>query len=188
METNIWIEILKLLGPSTIVGIIVGYVFNRKLEKTRAFSKVNEVYLTSVVTGINEFIGSFKMVLEKLNEVDQKFRSHSEIDKETFEDIQNVINNYRAVVRTHRVYLAPFLPFGNSYEDAGMNQIINILSSIEILHQGSKFGASLSELDRRDIVAIFLRSTEKLNERYASMAVKAEKVLSDIHHARPIMK
>ncbi len=58
-----WIEIAKLLLSSAITTVVLGFIFNKKIERHKMFLKVGEQYLSSLIIGLNAFMADFKALI-----------------------------------------------------------------------------------------------------------------------------
>src|SRR5712691_10651214 len=58
-----WIEIAKLLLSSAITTVVLGFIFNKKIERHKMFLKVGEQYLSSMIIGLNAFMADFKALI-----------------------------------------------------------------------------------------------------------------------------
>lgn len=72
-----WIEILKILAPSAITTVILGYWFNKKLEEQKIFFNItleerkmflrmNEPFLNSLITGLQLLMNDYKAIILKV--------------------------------------------------------------------------------------------------------------------------
>jgi hypothetical protein len=121
----ILIEVIKVVITSAVTSLVLSYFFNKKLEEQKTLLKVSEKYMTSLIEGINDFIGAFKAVVIKLDEIEAQLDSDS-INEESVKDFRNLAREYTEKVRQHRIYLVPLIPFGGSYKEVCFQTIMHL--------------------------------------------------------------
>lgn len=172
-----WMGIIKILAPSAITAIVLGYIFNRRLEKYKMLLKVNETYIASLIDGLNEFMGDFKAVVEKSIELETQVKAN-DTNKKTLEEFLELSEKYKVTLKGHRVYLAPLIPFGYSGSDVGIQAVVAMNLFIEsIVRKDIQF----SESNKKALFA----SINELNRAYRITSSNANKVLNKVQVGKP---
>jgi hypothetical protein len=173
-----WTEIIKILAPSAITAIILGYVFNKRLEKYKSLLKVNETYITSLLEGLNKFMGDFRTIVEKSIELETQLRSN-DIKRETLKEFSELSKNYNETLKGHRIYLTPLIPFGYSGRDVGIQAITAL--SLFCARSLREDGMRINEADKEDLLA----AINDLKRGYSITSSNANKVLKWVHVGKP---
>jgi len=125
-----WIEVLKILATSAVIAAILSFVFNKKLQKQKMLLNVNEQYLSSLIAGLNEFLGSFKSVLVKAEEIGSDL-SEGTFKKQRVDEFIERVDHYSKTISAHRVYLQPLIPFGESDSDVGLYTLRRLTRTLQ---------------------------------------------------------
>src|SRR2546430_12528315 len=114
-----WIEIAKLLLSSAITTVVLAFIFNKKIERHKMFLKVGEQYLSALLIGLNAFMTDFKAVVTKVEEIEIELRNNT-FSTQSENEFTQTLQKFNETIKGHRIYLAPFIPFGLSNEDIGI--------------------------------------------------------------------
>lgn len=178
-------EIVKLLLSSAVTAAFLSYIFNRKLEKYKTFSKVNEEYISAVLKGLNFFLKDLKIMIEITKKHRDEIKSE-EISDETIHELISAIRSYVATVQTHRIYLVPIIPIGGSEENGGLSECGLIVNSLQLFRREKEAGA-LTKEKKDKILRICLEAVDKLEQEYKSLGEKLNEVIKRIHSGKSIL-
>jgi len=176
-----WMEILKLLISSAIATIVLSFIFNKKLERHKMFLKVSEQYLSSLIIGLNEFMGDFKAVVVKAEEIETQLRTDT-FTEQSWGEFSSVVKKFNETIKGHRIYLAPFIPFGISNEDVGMQEMDALRLSLEMLLDEN------AKDNHARIREICLNVIPKFKEKYSLTSDKANLVTQGVFEGKSPFK
>jgi hypothetical protein len=135
-----WIEILKIVGPSALVAVVLAYVFNKKLENHKMLLKVNEQSLLLMINGLHLLMKDYKAIVLKVGEV-RRLIEKDKYPEEQIDELDVLKQQYESTLKGHRIYLAPLIPYSktggtfHSYDDVnlgGVNLLLNRLRKMQI--------------------------------------------------------
>ena len=164
-----WIEIVKLLLSSAITTVVLGFIFNKKIERHKMFLKVGEQYLSSLIIGLNAFMTDFKALVVKVEEIEIELQTNT-FSIRSGEEFTQALQRFNETIKGHRIYLAPFIPFGLSNEDIGIQELGALRLSLEML-----LNENLKD-DHGRTREICLKVIPKFKEKYSRTTNKANQV------------
>jgi hypothetical protein len=103
---DMWIEVLKILGPSALMAVVLAYVLNKKLENYKMLLKVNEQSLLLMVNGLHLLMNDYRAIVLKVGEVRRLIEKHK-YPEEQIHELSVLKQQYESTLRGHRIYLAP---------------------------------------------------------------------------------
>jgi hypothetical protein len=140
-----WIEIIKIMASSVITAIILGYIFNKRLEERKMLLKINEQLISSLISSLHVVINELKAIVEKAEDVKNEIET-GQLHKETMDSFLALSDKYRTTFREHRIYLAPIVPYGISQpRPERKSEPINDLG-LSALHRVIAHGRVIQEL------------------------------------------
>jgi hypothetical protein len=172
-------EIIKvavsILASSTIATLIVGYFINKKLEERKMMLKINEQFISSLTTGLNQLMNSYKSLVSKTEEIKQQIEQ-GHLSQESVNKLKELKANYHATLDTHRIYLTALIPFGGtqehdySFDDINMVAARHLLDILALI-TAQDGGAAFEKYKHWSLEAI-----RYVNESYNSVCRKANTI------------
>jgi hypothetical protein len=179
-------EIIKVIATifvsSSIAALIVGYFFNRKLEERKMLLKINEQFLSSLITGLNLLMNSYKAFVSQAEEIKHQIERGNLTD-ESVHTLNELKDNYHATLKTHRVYLTALIPYGKTQEFDFSFDDINMVAGrylLEILTLMTHInGEGLERYKNWSLEAIHY-----VNVSYESVCNKANTIIGYLHEKK----
>lgn len=137
------------------------------------FLKVSEQYLSSLIIGVNKFMGDFKAVVVKVEEIENQLISNT-FTEESGKEFTKVISTFNETVKAHRIYLTPFIPFGVSNEDVGIQNLAALQLGLVLLLDESR------KAEHPEIRKKCLKVAPKFKEKYSLTTGKANQITKGV--------
>ena len=144
------------------------------------YSKVNEDYLTSIIDGLNVFMGSYKKILQEACQIEDKLYQGT-LCRKDLDDFQAFCDAYTSSIQTHRIYLVPVLPFGSSNENAGLGDLMAILSypNIFLLKENEITDEQKGNYSRR-----LREAVQNLKQKYNMMSKRGNNIIKQLNDGK----
>lgn len=177
-----WIEILKILAPSAVTAIILGYWFNKKLEKQKMFLRIQEMLLNSLITGLHLLMNDYKAIMLKVEEIKAQIRMNS-LDYKSVDELRDLKEKYEATLRIHRIHLSALVPYGgtgpkHSHDDVNLVAVGYILSFLKQLRKADNTQAK--EICKTGI----LKAIDYASASYDSVCDKANLIINHLQDGK----
>lgn len=174
-----WIELAQIVASNAFTVIVVGYVLNKRLERQKVFISISEQFMSALVLGLNNFMGDFKAVVVKAEEVEKGIKEGT-YNEELFKECLKRIQQYQETIRASRIYLTPLIPFGTSEEDVGVQAMFALsllcdrtLRKRDVLLEGN-----------RDTVVVVVKN---LRDSYKVTTARANELLRRLHAGKKFL-
>jgi hypothetical protein len=178
-----WVEILKIVAPSALTAIIVGYIFNKKLEKHKMFLKINEQFLSSLINGLHLLMNDYKAVILQVNEI----RKHIEKDNyhnEPIDKLETLKQEYENTLRGHRIYLAALIPYSRTGASFHSHDDINLVGVNLLLNQLREMQKIANPVMLRNYRDEALEFIDYINLSYESACYRANQIIAHIQNGK----
>ena len=178
MDEKVGYEVMGIVGSSAIVAAFVTYIQNRRIEKLKMFSKPNAKYYESLIDGVNTLLSNYKQIITSIVDIQEKCDT-GDFNTSTLKDYSIAQTEYVTSLRAHRVYLVPFLPFGDSNVYAGLQDLQAISMRLGLI-----FDPEVDDTSRSEDLEQLKISIKRLIKNYEYLSDRANRVVRDMANGK----
>lgn len=171
-----FMEAFKIIGLSSLIGLVVGYIFNRRLAKLKGTLSLNEKLMASVVDGAAEYIAHFRQTKTSLRLVGEKLANNQAAVSE-ISAFRESLREFRNTINTQRIYLIWFLPVDCSNFASGESDFLHADMQI------SQFGDAVPD---HDSLERFTETIENAEKKYKIMSNLVVELLTSVQNGKPV--
>ncbi|AEJ01798.1 hypothetical protein Nit79A3_2005 [Nitrosomonas sp. Is79A3] len=184
MTDQILIEVIK-----AIVGLIIGsgitsYFFTRKLKRLSGYERAVDDMLKALIEGTEQVSDRANLLKQTIQKVEIILRS-AEIDLSYLQSIQVDLETQamalKEAINTHRIYLTPLLPFGESSHV--FNSINSISAGVSLL---ATYLPSMNESDRADALNTTIAEIAVYYDIHRKLCTSISAILAKLNSGKDI--
>jgi hypothetical protein len=155
-------------------------ILSKTLEERKMILKINEQFISSLMTGLNKLLNDYRALVIKVDEIGKQLENNC-LNLQCIKNIESLRQTYLETFRSHRIYLIPLIPWGSSSNLSSSLEnpydhfnLVAISALLEILRMSQEESDQALAMEYREACS---RAIDKVRYSYQSVCQQANQII-----------